>query len=288
LLRYAGDGIARYPDAGDDDNLSADQRALLDVVSTQTARARRGVFLWNIESYEDVETPRDDFPSPVTTLYSVAAGFKPNRILHTHGFTENTKVVYFDYSQRALDIKRCMLQQWDGVDFPHFVQYLFKTFPYPETFYQLWNNVTPNDVNWDDVELAWQREVDRWGGVHSFSEHWQAYRELEHEFICGDVLSNASLLVSRIRDEPGAIIWWSNAFFTMYGNWFYGLRERQQAYERWIEQLVKRNPRLYLLGSDFININVNSVQAAEYWAQYCRSEADALRPCRLHRTEIRM
>ena len=288
LLRFSGDGISSYPAAEDEGLLSRDQRTFLDVVSTQAARARRGVFLWNIESYADIETPRDDFPAPVSTLYSVAAGFKPNRILHTHGFTDNTKVVFFDYSRPALEIKKCMVEQWDGDDFPRFVRYLFTAFPHPETFYQLWNNATPLDVNWDDIDLVWQRELQRWGGAGHWREHWRAYRELEHEYVCCDLLADADALLDRVAHEPGAIIWWSNAFFTMYGNWAYTWQERREAYDYWVEQLAARNPPLYLFGSDINNSSVNDVQAAEYWDRYRQAGGDCLTPCKLYRTEMRM
>ena len=288
LMRYAGEGISQYPGADDDDTLSRDQRMFLDSVRAQTAHARRGVFLWNIESYADIETPREDFPSPVSTLYSVAAGFKPNRILQTHGFTADTRIVFFDYSPAALEIRQRLVEQWDGEDLPRFVKYLFKTFPYPETFYQLWDNVTPNDVNWEDIEFVWQRELNRWGGAEMLREHWRRYRKLEHEYVCCDIMTDPAALLNQISDEPNAIIWWSNAFFTMYGNWFYTIEQRQQAYDHWTEQLASKNPALYLFGSDYNNTSVNFVQAAEYWDQYCRSGGDCLKPFKLQRTEIRM
>lgn len=288
LMRFSGEAISEYRTEDEHADLSPDQRTFLDVVSAQTANARQGVFLWNIESYADVETPRDDFLSPVSTLYSVAAGFKPNRILQTHGFTADTRVVFFDYSQAALEIKQCLVEQWDGVDFPLFVKYLFSRFPYPETFYQLWNDVTPIDVNWDDIESVWKQELERWGGPATLLEHWRTYRELDHEYVCCDIMSDPTALLAHISDEPNSIIWWSNAFFTMYGNWFYTIEHRQQAYDRWIEQLAHRNPHLYLFGSDYNNTSVNFVQAAEYWHRYRRSDGDCLKPFKLHRTEIRM
>ena len=288
MMRYSGERISQYPGADDHDSMSSDQRMFLDVVRAQTVNARQGVFLWNIESYADIETPSDDFSSPVSTLYSVAAGFKPNRILQTHGFTEDTRVVFFDYSPAALEIRKCLVEQWDGEDFPRFVKYLFKAFPYPETFYQLWNNVTPDDVNWDDIEFVWQRELNRWGGSKMLLEHWQRYRELKHEYVCCNIMTDPSMLLNELSNEPDAIVWWSNAFFTMYGNWFYTIEQRKQAYDHWMKQLANSNPHLYLFGSDYNNTSVNFVQAAEYWDQYRRSGVDCLKPFKLQRTEIRM
>ena len=95
-------------------------------------------------------------------------------------------------------------------------------------------------------------------------------------------------LLDQIVDEPSAIIWWSNAFFTVYGNWFYSLEQRKQLYDNWIEQIAERNPDLYLFGSDYNNVNVNAIRAGEYWDAYQRAGSDWLNPCRLSKTEMRM
>ena len=98
LLPFLGAGIHGYDAQSEADGLTGDQCRFLNVIKTQAENARRGVFLWNIESYEDIEAPSDGFQGPVASLYSVAAGFKPNRILETHGFDANSRVVFFDYS----------------------------------------------------------------------------------------------------------------------------------------------------------------------------------------------
>ena len=285
---YLDRNIANFPGRERHDQLSADQTTFLSVISAQTAHARRGVFLWNIESYADIERPKSDFRGPVSSLYSVAAGFKPNRILRTHGLDEATRVVYFDYSPNALEVKKCLVQQWDGEDFPHFVKYLFKRFPHPDTFYQLWQERTPENVAWSEIEDIWTRELARWGGAPAFREHWRAYRKLRHEYVCCDLLADASPLLETITDGEREILWWSNAFFTMYGNWFYSLDQRQRIYQQWIERIAAKNPALYLFGSDDTNANVNCLQAGEYWQQYRDREPSCLRPCKLYDTEIRM
>jgi len=285
---YLGEGIRAYRRGHGEDDLSTDQAEFLDTVSCQTSQARKGVFLWNIESYADIEASSQAFPGPVSSLYSVAAGFKPNRILATHGFSKATRIVYFDYSPNALAVKQYMIEQWDGDDFPHFIGRLFKRFPTPETYYQLWKDLTPNSLENKDLERQWQHELERWGGETVFRDHWSAYRTLSHEFVGCDVLTNSQPLLSRINDEEGAIIWWSNAFFTMYGNWFYSLDQRQSFYEAWIESLATINPRLHCFGSDYNNSNVNCIQAGSCWDRYRQLDVSSLTPCRLCETEIRM
>lgn len=286
LSNYRGNRVANFLPG--DEALSGDQRRFLQVVSKQAMHARNGVFLWNIEPYDDIETPAKGFPDSISTLYSVAAGFKPNRILETHRFTEQSKVVYLDYSQAALDVKKFMIEHWDGHDFPAFVYRLFEVFPHPETFYQLWDDVTPETVAPQDIQRVWQRELDRWDSAERFREHWQRYRTLEHQFVPCDLLSDIGPLLEPMQSEASAVIWWSNAFFTMYGNWRCDGEYRQASYERWIQGLAERNPALYLVGSDFNNTCVNDVQAAEYWNDYCQADVDYLHPYKRHRTTIRM
>ena len=116
-----------------DERLDDDQREFLAVIARHTANARRGVFLWNIESYDDVAaTGAAD--AATGTLYSVAAGFKPNAILHRHGFDAGTRVVFVDYSPQALAVRRRMVEEWYGDDFPGFVRYLFAKHPSPGTY----------------------------------------------------------------------------------------------------------------------------------------------------------
>ena len=223
FAKYLNRGIENYHLENADHGLSSDQIAFLNMVQPQTTGARNGVFLWNIEAYHDIEEPRHDFRPPINSLYSVAAGFKPNRILHTHGWDRTTRVVYFDYSPNALEIRKYMVDHWDGEDFPQFVERLFEIFPHPETFYQLWDNLTPDKVEATDIQRMWQRELDRWGNAQTFRDHWRGYRELEHEFVCCNILTDPAPVLDRVAEEPNAIIWWSNAFFTVYGNWFYTL-----------------------------------------------------------------
>lgn len=288
MMGLLGAGIERGSSLGCPTQLSAEQVEFLQAIHKQTSSARRGVFLWNIESYDDIQTPPSGFRQPISTLYTVAAGFKPNRLLHTHGFNQHTRVIFFDYSPNALAVRMYMVECWEGEDFPDFVRGLFEKFPHPRTFYQLWNGCTPADVDWRDVLRIWQGELSRWGGSNRFREHWRAYRDLPHSYICCDLLQDPQPVLGKMESEPGSVIWWSNAFFTICGNWLYSLQQRQEAYEYWIRQLAERNPQLYMYGSDYTNANVNFFQAAEYYQACLSEQADYLKPRRAYKTQIRM
>ena len=267
---------------------SADQVSFLHSVGLQAAHARRGVFLLNIESYADVETPPPQFRAPVSTLYAVASGFKPNRILQTHGMDETTRVVFFDYSPRALAVRRAMVEQWDGSDLPGFIRHLFITFPPPDTFYQLWGECTPDSIDWAGLEEVWRRDLDRLGGEAAFAAHWRAYRRLPHTFVQCDLLTDPGPLFEQLREESGAVMWFSNAPFTVYSNWRYLLPDRKAMYERWIDGLARRCPGMLLYGSDYVNANVNCVTAAQYAASYHEQDRGPLEPSLRCQHAIRM
>jgi len=252
-----------------------------------TGSLPRGVFVWNIESYDDVSEPAESFAGPLSTLYSVAAGFKPNWILESHGFDERTRVVFYDYSEAGLEFRRLLLNEWDGADYPAFLRHLFRRLPSSRAFYLLWDGATPEDLDWDDVEARWRQEIDRWGGESVLRAHWARYRRLRHEMVPCNLLEGGAPLLSRLRDEESALIWWSNAFFTIYSNWKLDAGQRQEIYGRWIERLARRAPRLLLYGASSNNISVNAVRAADYWEWYRENAGDELEPGRLHRVELR-
>ncbi len=285
FARYLRGGIRSYH--GADAELAPATRAWVEEVGRQVANANRGVFLWNLEPYDDVRMRPDRFEPPISTLYSVASGFKPNVILDSLGFDEQTRVVFFDCSTKALEVKRLLLAEWDGEDFPAFALALFRRLPAPETYYHLWAGATPETLDPGALERAWARELELWGGRRIFKEHWRRYRELRHEFVHCDVLTRPSPLLDRLEPEPDAVIWWSNAFFTVAGNWLHTVDDRRRLYELWIEALAERSPGLFLYGSDFCNSSVNNVEAGEYRDLLSGAADDGLVPLRARRTEIR-
>jgi hypothetical protein len=285
LRSWLGPGIADLDRAAAARSWGEPAARFLADVQRLTANLPRGVFVWNIEPYDDVQPP-DDFVRPLSTLYSVAAGFKPNWILETHGFDERTRVVFYDYSEAGLEFRRLLLEEWDGADYPSFLRRLFQRLPSSRAFYCLWDGATPETLDWDEVEARWRQELDRWGGASVLRAHWRRYRRLPHERVGCNLLRDAGPLLARLRDEPSAVIWWSNAFFTVYSNWMLAADRRQAIYRRWIERLARSAPRLLLYGATADNVSVNFVRAAEYWDWYQSHAGDELAPGSLHRVEI--
>ena len=286
--KHLGTELPDYSRSDPNTELSTGQRQFLDSIDSQVKDSRKGVFLFNLESYEDILEPPAQFSPPLSSLYSVAAGFKPNMMLHSFGFDAATRMVFFDYSTTALEIRKVIVSEWNGEDFPQFVRYLMKNFPPDEVFYQLWADLTPDQIAWDDLQQLWLDEIEKWGGESVFKKHWESYRNLEHEYIHCNLLSQQDKLLESVRKQPDSAIWWSNAFFTIYSNWLHTADERKRIYDNWLERLAGRNPDIYIYGSDYNNINVNHIRLGEYLARY-RVECNShLEPCKLYKHEMRL
>lgn len=279
------DGIAKFD--AQNTTVTTDQKDFLKTIHLHFKNGRKGVFLWNLEPYTDIEIKPEGLYEPLTSLYSVAAGFKPNRILETHGFDEDTTVCFFDYSPNALKVKEIMLKEWDGDDFPQFIRYLFKKFPYPETYYHLWDDLTPGEIDWKDMDKYWENELARWGGSSAFKNHWSRYRKLNHKFLNASILADQQQIIDKIDKAPNAVIWWSNAFFTIYSNWFFTPTDRQKVFEQWIQALAEKNPTLFIYGSDFQNISINHINAADYLTAWQNTSHSIYQPLNTNSSIIR-
>ncbi|MFZ6756149.1 hypothetical protein ACO0K9_02935 [Undibacterium sp. Ji50W] len=268
------------------DHLLPAQRTFIGRIQKQLADAKKGVFLFNIESYDDLQK-NDATHAPLDAIFSVAAGFKPYKILQTQGFHANTKVILFDYSAKALEVRRYIVDHWDGADFPSFIRRIFQAFPHPDAFYQLWHDTTPENIDWHDVEMLWQQELEKWGGAQAFQEHWQVCRQLPHQYLHCDLLQTRQQLLLELGQYKHAYIWWSNAFFTIYSHWHYSATERKQQYLAWIDELAKIAPDCQVNGADHHNVAVNGLTASAYERQFMRHQDDELTPQHLHAVDIR-
>jgi hypothetical protein len=255
-------------------------------LANQAERSSRGVFPWNFEPYDDINEPPADWRGPVSVLYSVAAGLKPNMILQTHGFDDHTEIVFFDYSSYALAFRRLLYEEWDGRDYPRFLKFAAHQLP-ADTKYCLWPGASLEDADSPEIRTLWQKEILRWGGEENLRLHWSRFRTLKQRFLHSNLLTEPEKLLEQIVGRPGSVIWWSNAFATVYSAWHYSVEQKRLFYERLIRSLAVRAPQLLLYGSDHSNSSVNGMNAAEYLVEYEKAGGDPLKERRLHRRAIR-
>jgi hypothetical protein len=110
------------------------------------------------------------------------------------------------------------------------------------------------------------------------------------EYLSCDILTEHDRLLDHIYPARNALVWWSNAFFSVHSNWLYSTKMRVEYYRQWIGKLAEKAPDLLLYGSDCHNVSVNCYPAGQYrdWFEKALDEGgDELQPPSLHRHEIR-
>ena len=212
------------------------------------------VFLWNTEGYRDLKYIK--LSKPIDHIYSVAAAFKPNFILNYFEFKDTTKVTYFDYSKQALAYKRMLLENWDGEDYPAFIQWARSKYAINETAGIRTENETTEDL--------WIRELKYWKSEKILKNHWQNYKTLDHRYIHCDICKNPEKLTNKVTNEGTQVIWWSNAFHTVNAHYLRGLQGVKKCYTEWMSQLYNKNQNLYIMGKDYINKPVEGSTLKEY------------------------
>lgn len=216
------------------------------------------VFFWNTENYIDLDYIKIN--KPVEKLYSVAASFKPNMILNRFGFNDNTEIIYFDYSKPSLAFKKLLLSQWDGEDYPAFLDWAVAKYKIDETGGNETQRLTRQEL--------WKREINWWGSEKTIKEHWNRYKKLKHSYIHCDICENPEKVTSRITNELNSVIWWSNAFHTVNAQYMRGLSGVKECYENWCTQIEEKNPNIWILGKDYLDRPVEGTDIKDYLYAY--------------------
>jgi hypothetical protein len=216
------------------------------------------VFFWNTENYSDLKYV--NIEKPIEKLYAVAASFKPNMILNHYDFTDNCEVIYYDYSKSALAFKKMLVTEWDGEDYPKFLDYAQKKYRINET--------GGNETQHLSRKELWERELEWWGSEKAIKEHWIRYKQLPHKFIHCDVCSNPEKITSTITPNDNSVIWWSNAFHTVGAQYLRGLSGVKSCYESWLKQINDKNPNIWILGKDYLDLPVEGHRLKDYISAY--------------------
>jgi hypothetical protein len=222
--------------------------------------AKDCVFTWNTENYIDLKYTIFPADKKVKKLYSVAAAFKPNMILETFGFDDNTEVIFYDYSKQSLAFKKLLIEQWDGEDYPSFLRYAIEKYKV---------NVTGgNETQGLNDSQLWHREIIWWGGADKIKDNWLRYKKLNHKYIHVDICDDPQKITRHVTNEENSIIWWSNAFHTVNAHYVRGLQGVINCYNEWLKLLNEKNQNLYILGKDYLDRPIEGGTLKEYLNEY--------------------
>jgi hypothetical protein len=222
--------------------------------------AKDCVFTWNTENYIDLKYTIFPADKKVKKLYSVAAAFKPNMILETFGFDDNTEVIFYDYSKQSLAFKKLLIEQWDGEDYPSFLRYAIEKYKV---------NVTGgNETQGLNDSQLWHREIIWWGGADKIKDNWLRYKKLNHKYIHVDICDDPQKITRHVTNDENSIIWWSNAFHTVNAHYVRGLQGVINCYNEWLKLLNEKNQNLYILGKDYLDRPIEGGTLKEYLNEY--------------------
>jgi hypothetical protein len=245
--------------------VSDHQRGLLQRLRAESGGFDKNLFLFNNESYWQIEVQADK--RVLDGLVTVASGFKDLFILHAHGHTYDTKIIYFDVCREALRIKRHILEHWDGRDFPAFLTRMRR-----DLQSELREAVhVVAESHWPTL---WQEELRRWGGEENFRSAFLRARALPREFLHVDILEDSTKIVQALRETSGRqfAVWYSNCFnytpAVARRRWdLEGIQERGLAFLHELQALALEQERnIVLYGEDIargMNCEIANNQAAD-------------------------
>lgn len=198
------------------------------------------VFVFNNEPLEIRRMEVYNTNIKIDTLYAVASGFKPIKIL-TYADWSAARVVYIDYSQPALDFKKWLVDTWDGKD------YITKVNEY-KSLVPSFNPVWLSDK---DYTPEWDKTVESFGGEEDWLSIWNRYRNLPHEYIKIDLFGDYSDMIQDMKMHTGHnIIWFSNSFFTGPAIRHFKPSVLTEKYQQFVEDVKQVNSSIQLCGCD--------------------------------------
>lgn len=180
----------------------------------------------------------------VNSLYCVAAGFKPLQLLSRVGFDNNTRMVYVDYSQSALDFKKAMFENWDGNDYFGFVEEYKKLNP---SFKPVWFVGL-------DASAEWESTMQAVGGWERWRDLWSEYKRLPHKFLSINLFEDYSAMLSDMsaHRHGNNLIWVSNSFNTDAAVRHFPKEKLLSLYDNFLDNLRYNNNSIQICGTDHV------------------------------------
>lgn len=176
---------------------------------------------------------------------TVSSGFFINYLLDHHCFTKNTVVHHVDISKISLQVHRYTIKNWDGKDWPDWMQHLNEKF----ISMGLWNRrkFTQEDKRWP---VVWKHVQDYFGD--RWLDHWQQYCDLEHEW------HRTNIKYFDFPQEGQGVAWWNGALKRLPSNL---CKTSEQSYQGAIDFLGRLPANTICYGSDHCDTQFDGTPA---------------------------
>lgn len=173
------------------------------------------IYIYNTEQVKKEDIEIEKTQTPLHNLYTPASGFKGLTLLNQCNWSENTRVVYCDYSLASIKLKKWLLENWNGQEYSKALQKFQQE--YEGTLEYIWKGYVNID-SVDDIKLVEKELIELenyFGGKERWLEFWEKYIKLPHSFVHCNFLGDYSSLMKDIETNPGNnLIWISNIFYS--------------------------------------------------------------------------
>ena len=130
----------------------------------------------------------------------VTAGFKLLYYAYKYGINPGfTDFVWFDFDPHSCAFKRETLKQWDGTDYPAWVQAWCE------------RNPEANQELVPMVQERWPSVLEQFGGQESFDDFWTQVSFSDHTVLEVDIVNNGDALFDKIKNKR-SFMWTSNIY----------------------------------------------------------------------------
>lgn len=179
---------------------------------------------------------------PIDTYVGVCGALKTIPILHTNGFSKETRINLIDISPAALDYQRYLRENWDGdLDTYEAIHMAFRN-QFPHDYIYCWKswNTWADELSHFIVGSKMTRE--------EFRTAWQIYLSCEIKYHVVNLLDPVQLadMISGVNYQGTSYTWVSNAFNMEHTTAAYGADFMSKCYLHLLKLLKAQPGRVFL------------------------------------------
>ncbi|MBY0384024.1 aspartyl/asparaginyl beta-hydroxylase domain-containing protein [bacterium] len=185
--------------------LSTHQEEVFEQLHIEAFGLDKKLFLFNTEQarspYQEARIKKID------AFVGLPAGFMDMHLLHRHKLNENAQIIYFDINNSMLEIKKELFENWDGSNFPMFLESLEKN--RPDIFA---HKLMTTDKS--DIAKKWAEELALWGSEEDFKKTYGIAKPLHKKYIQTDIVSSGDKILDVLAGfkNKHIALWYSNCF----------------------------------------------------------------------------
>ena len=209
--------------------------------------------------HNEIPKPIYKLNKPINWAMTVSSGFYINFLLSDAGFDHNTIVNHVDISKSSLAVRKYTIENWNGIDYLHWIDHLYEKFPLLDIFNngQFKRGHLPTHTVLDHMWEKWTQS--------EWIVHWQEYQKCQHSYhVCnfGDIDSFKRILSEQKRYDS-SVFWYNGALKRMPANINKTSKQSHKHAQSFIQLLVDYDPNMLVYGSDHCCAKFNGITSID-------------------------